>query len=72
MGEECPGGKAVFQRTLVVGPISVGSGASLAGKPEQLGPRNWGQSEAEAAVVKRTITTTQAILFMVILSGRCR
>src|SRR3954471_17604862 len=45
-GEECPGDRAVFQITLVVGPISAGRRVSSAARPELLGPRNWGQSEA--------------------------
>src|SRR6516164_6716756 len=62
MGEECPGGKAVFQRTLVVVPISAGRGESLAGNPEQLGPRNWGQSEAVARLASR-VRLTRAVIF---------
>src|SRR5688572_5322434 len=48
-GDECPGGRAAFQRTLVVGPMSAGSGTSCAGRPEPWGPRNCGQSEARTS-----------------------
>src|SRR5262249_15669661 len=45
-GEEWPGGSAVFQTTLVVGPSSAGRRA-LSARPQQLRPRNSGQSAAQ-------------------------
>src|SRR5579884_789519 len=58
MGEECPGGRAVFQNTLVLGPSSAGNGASCAGRPELLGPRNWGQSDARTAPARTPVNNT--------------
>src|SRR5437773_1602465 len=58
-GEECPGGNAVFQMTLALGPISPGNGASFAGNPEQLGPRNCAQSEPAATDAQ--LSTTAAM-----------
>ena len=43
IGDECPGGSAVFQITFCSGPNSVGSAASSA-TPAPLGPRNRDQS----------------------------
>src|SRR3954469_3660213 len=71
-GEECPGGRAVFQRALVVGPISAGRRASVVARPEPLGPRNWGQSEARVweargSAARSVSPTSPAIVRMVLL-----
>src|SRR5437870_2949548 len=63
-GEECPGATAIFQTTLVAGPISVGSAASPLVRPEQLGPRNCVQS-AEYAVGARIINKSDVTRRMV-------
>src|ERR1022692_3360905 len=43
IGDECPGGRSVFQTTFLVGPNSTGR-FLLAEMPELLGPRNCIQS----------------------------
>src|SRR5579863_5301875 len=45
-GEECPGGRLVFQTTFLLGPNSTGRFFSLE-TPELLGPRNWVHSSAQ-------------------------
>src|SRR5438876_542505 len=61
-----------LQSTLVFGPTSAGNGASLAGRPEPLGPRNCGQSEARVPAVKATVsrtgTTTRLAIFVIAFS----
>src|SRR5436190_355336 len=54
-GEECPGGRSVFQITFFVGPNSTGR-LRLLDTPAALGPRNCGQSSAQ----KRTGETSKA------------
>src|SRR5882724_624857 len=45
-GEECPGGRSVFQITFLLGPNSTGR-LRLSDTPAALGPRNCGQSSAQ-------------------------
>src|SRR6516225_6057653 len=45
-GDEWPGGRVIFHTTLVFGPILSGRRCFSAQMPEQLGPRNCGQSDA--------------------------
>src|SRR5262245_26117944 len=66
MGEECPGGRLVFQTTLAAGPIALGKGRSRSGWPEQLTPRNCGQSEHSpyAASAKKPIPNRPVVFIM--------
>src|SRR5262245_46190535 len=66
MGEECPGGRLVFQTTLAAGPIALGKGRSRSGWPEQLTPRNCGQSEhsPHAANAKKPIPNRPVVFMM--------
>ena len=57
-GEECPGGRAVFQTTFFAGPNSSGR-LLVSAIPEPFGPRNWGQSSA-AAIVASKVASKQA------------
>lgn len=55
VGEECPGGNAVFQTTFVPGPNSTGKSGFPSAIPEEFGPRNWLQSAAETDIKARTL-----------------
>src|ERR1700730_17519641 len=46
MGDECPGGRSVFQTTFFFGPNSTGR-FLLSETPDPFGPRNCGQLSAE-------------------------
>src|SRR5260370_34269558 len=50
-GEECPGGRTVFQTTFLLGPNSTGR-FRLSDTPAEFGPRNCGQSSALNSVGK--------------------